>query len=406
MEGKRKLDYLLISSLTLVIVAIPFRPVWGSYSIIILTVIAFTNAIFLKKFEKLPLFVYVLVIVFIVRILWIFRADDFSYAVGKLETEFGLFVFPLIFSLFRVTPEMKTLAVRVYALVMMSIMIYGFYRLGLYFQNSPYTFTEYTLFHLDPAWFWEHSRNFAQSMLTWEWAHYSFINVMLIYGIHLLVYQESKTKLDKTLLPLYAVMAMLFLVYTGSRIGFIAYLSAAIGYALLSFKFVFKKRILFLGIVCVLAFAVTICLIKWGNKIEPIRYHYWSRAVDAIKINPYLGHGTGSAKFIMSEPEFEQKIGWTVNHPHNQYLTELLQFGFIGSIPLFAFFFLGIWHGLTFRDKALISIIITFMVFMITEAPVNTNKGLVPFVLLISILANVGRSSLPNHEKDFDKQSS
>lgn len=389
---QKKLDYLLTGSLALVIAMIPFKPIWGSYSMIILAVISITNVILLKKFEKLPLFVYALIFAFIVRVLWIFRADDFSNAVGKLETEFGLFVFPFIFSLFRVTPVMKIFAVRVYALVMMSIMIYGFCRLALYFQNSPYSFTEYTLFHLDPVWFWNHSRNFAQSMLTWEWAHYSFINVMLIYGMHLLVYQEYKTKLDKVLLILYVVMALIFLIYTGSRIGFIAYLFAAIGYALLSFNFIFKKKVLFLGAGCVFAFVLTIFLIKWGEKIEPIRYHYWSRAVDAIRVSPYLGHGTGSTHSIMREPEFEQKIGWTVNHPHNQYLTELLQFGIIGSIPLFAFFGLALWHGLTFRDKALISLVITFMVFMITEAPVNTNKGLVPFILLISLLANYGQA--------------
>jgi|GEM_PF-5919610 len=388
MEIKRKLDYLLLVSLLLVILAIPFRPVWGSYTIVLLAVIGLANAVILKRIEKQPLFVYLLGVAYIVRVLWIFRAEDFPYALGRLETEFPLLAFPLIFSTFDVTHKLKRLGVRIYCLVMMMTMTYGFFQLILYFQNSPYTFLEYTQFHLDPEWFWENSRHFAQKMLTWEGAHYSFINIAILYGLHLFFYIENKSKVDKLLLIIYAVMTFLFLVYTGSRIGFFAFVAALIGYAVFSNKLIFEKKWMSLSFFFLGIFVFVACLSKWGAQIEPVRYHYWSRAVTAIEGKLLLGHGTGSGWIIMHEPEFEQKIGWAVNHPHNQYLSELMQFGLLGSMPLFLFFLAATWHGLVVKDRELLSVIFTGMVFMITEAPLNSNKGIVPFVLLICLLAN------------------
>lgn len=387
-EEKHKLNYFLIGSVSAVILAIPFRPLWSSYSIILLAAVGLGNAIILKKIEKQLLFLYLLGAAYIVRVIWIFRAEDFSYALGRLETEFPLLAFPLIFSTFNVTSKIKSIAVRVYCVMMMMTMAYSFFQLILYFQDSPYTFSEYTLFHLDPIWFWEHSRNFAQKMLTWEGAHYSFISIAVLYGLHLVLYIERKTKEDKWLLTIYAAMTFLFLVYTGSRIGFFAFVAALIGYAVFSGKLIFENKslsVVFFGL-CI--FVLIVGLSKWGSQIEPIRYHYWSRAVTAIKEDLLLGHGTGAGRIIMHEPEFEQKIGWEVNHPHDQYLTELMQFGLLGSIPLFLFLLFAMWHGLVFKDRELLSVLLTGMIFMITEAPFNSNKGIVPFVFLICLLAN------------------
>jgi len=313
-------------------------------------------------------------------------AEDFKYGIKSLETELPLLIFPFMFSTIHVSETIRKRVSKVYAITMILTIVYGFWQLAVYFKTtSPYGFWEYTQFHLDPAWFWEHSRHFAQSMLTWDWIHYSFINISIIYGLHLLVYLDNRAIWDRILLTVYVVLAVLFLIYTGSRIGLFAFAIAIVSYITFSFEVVFvRSRISFLLILS-LIIGVIIILVLWGNEIDAIRYHYWSRAVESIKLSPFIGHGTGATRLVMTEPEFEAITGWSVNHPHNQYLSELVQFGVVGSLPLFAFMIYGIRHSLQNRDMRTLCLIITGMVFMITESPLNSNKGIVPFILLVCL---------------------
>jgi O-antigen ligase len=380
-------------SLVLVVVTIPFKPVWGSYSIIALGIAGILNLINSRKVEVLPFFSYLLVIAFLVRVAWLASADDFLYGLGRLETEFPLFIIPLIFSMFIVSNQIKALFIRAYVVTMICIMLYAFFRLGVYIKDAPYSFLDYTLFHLDPVWFWKHSRYFAQNMLTWDYAHYTFTTIMVLYGLQLLTCLEEKRFGDKILMIVFLLLTILFLLYTGSRIGLLAFVGLLFVYFISSLKFFFERRITVIGTLIGLSVLAVSILIKYGESIDPVRYQYASWALDAIADKPILGHGTGSAKAIMHHPEFEKEVGYSVNHPHNQFLSELLQFGILGSLPLLSFLGLSIWYAFVHRNREILLILFTAFLLMITEAPINSNKGLVPLLVILFLVINNASSN-------------
>ncbi|HEX8060206.1 MAG TPA: O-antigen ligase family protein [Cyclobacteriaceae bacterium] len=385
----RTIDYGLKFSLALAIVLIPFRPIWGSYATILLGVVALANWIYTRKWEGFSLLSCCLIAMYIVRVIWLLRSPDLHVGSRTLETGSPLIGIPLIFSFFVLTNGRKEFAIRAYILMGIGLMLYSFWQLVIYFQtSSPYPFWHYTMVHLDPRWFWDSSRYFSYNMLNWDGAHYSFITVMLVYGMHLAVFFENKTRFDKWIAVAYVILFLLFQMYAGSRIGLLILGISLILYAVLAIPGIFRSKAVFASLsvagVCLIIFV----LVRWGTQLDHSRYLYAKYTLAAVKQHPLLGHGTGAGEFILNDPSMEKEVGWVVNHPHNQLLADVLEYGIIGTIPLVAFMALGLLQGFHNRDKALLAVIVTALIFMLTEAPLNSNKGLVPLVFVTSLLFN------------------
>jgi hypothetical protein len=127
------------------------------------------------------------------------------------------------------------------------------------------------------------------------------------------------------------------------------------------------------------------------------RYQYAVVAISAWKEKPILGLGTGSSKSVMRDIDFVKSLGFeetsrfndhpAITHPHNQFLNELLQFGIFGIVPLLwlvATIIQQSWKAQNY-DFLLFGVVITL--FMLIEAPFNSNKGVVPFALVTTLLA-------------------
>lgn len=384
----RTLDYALKVSLALAIVLIPFRAIWGSYAIILLGAVALANGVYLKKWDGFSLLSYALIAMYLVRVIWLLRSPDVGYGARTLETASPLIGIPLIFSFFTLTADRKRFAMRAYIMMCVGIMLYSFIQLAIYFQTSPYSFSDYTMFHLDPTWFWETSRYFSFNMLNWQGAHYSFITVILIYGMHLALFFRDKTTFDKWMAPIYAVLFVAFQVYAGSRIGLLIFLASAGAYAIFAVPGFFRSRVVFTTLSISAAVIVVFLMVRFGSDVNHERYVYAKYALAAIRQHPLLGHGTGAGEFVLNDPNMEKEIGWVVNHPHNQFLAELLEYGIIGTIPFIAFVCIGLLNGFDHKDKALLAVMITALLFMLSEAPFNSNKGVVPLVFVTSLLFN------------------
>ncbi len=65
------------------------------------------------------------------------------------------------------------------------------------------------------------------------------------------------------------------------------------------------------------------------------RTEIWEFAWDKILLNPWIGYGYNSSKFIL--PQFDGLPGLKVDEAHNMLLQNLLAVGVIGTIPLVAF---------------------------------------------------------------------
>lgn len=385
---RKTLDFLLKISLALVVLMIPLKSIWGSYSLIFLGLVGLMNTIYNRKWESPSVISYMLIGSFLVRIIWLSRAEDFEYGLKSLETEFPLFAIPLIFSLFIVTDELKKFTIRIYVFMTSCVIIYSFVQLAIYLQDSPWTFYEYTKFHIKPKWFWETSRYFSRNMLNWENAHYSFLTVLILYGAYLFYSIKNETLWFKITWYLYLAITILFIVYTGSRIGFVLFVVGILCITFFSFSSLRNHMILFGTAIIIFMSTVIWIGISRYNRMDPVRYHYAVKALDAYKKKPWLGFGTGAGKSIMRDPEFENLIGYSVNHPHNQFLSELIQFGIIGSIPLIFFFALAIIKALTHQDVPYFVLLIIVLIFMMVEAPLNSNKGVLPFLMTVFLIRN------------------
>jgi hypothetical protein len=383
----RSFYYAIRAALALVMFLIPFRPVYGSYTLILLAGVGVAYAISQRKIERPPLIFSILASLYVVRLIFLIGTEDINHGLQVLETELPLLAVPLIFTFFPMDLALRNFAVRVYVIMCLSVMLYSFVQLGIYVWDGPYGFIQYTKYHLDPEWFWSLSRHFSFKMLNWEGPHYSFITVIILYGWHLSVNLRRESSYDKYVSVVYSVSLFVFLLYTGSRIGVAITLISLVCYAVFSIQLFWHNKVAFTAAAAIVVATASAFLVKYGERLDERRYHYAVRAIEAWKTDPWLGHGTGSGSAVMHEPDYEVKTDHIVNHPHNQFLSELIQFGLIGSIPLLVFLAYALNMALDCRDRGMLMILISVLIFMVTEAPLNSNKGLLPFVLIMAILA-------------------
>ncbi|HEY0740050.1 MAG TPA: O-antigen ligase family protein [Chryseosolibacter sp.] len=393
------LQAVLKIALAAYIMCLPLSPRISNYTLIALGVLALGLAIVSRqKVKPLSPAFYFLAAAYVVRVISIFHAENFPNAALALEIESTMVAIPLVFSLLPQTRTFVRISVWGFAAMCFLTMVYAFVQLGIYLNTtSPWSFAEYSYFHFHPKWFWINTRYFAQNMLTWDYAHYSFLSLMVIYGIHLIYALDAKTKVEKIFLVIYSLITFLFIVYTGSRIGMIVLICLALTYAFLA-----KSDLLFrywrAGLVLIVGSIVgaIVLFLSIGKSLDYVRHHFQWMAVKAFLEKPFFGYGTASGKELMRDPAFEEQIGYTVNHPHNQFLSELLQFGVLGSIPFFLFIAALFKQSLHQRNTALLALMISCVLLMLTESPLASNKGSMPMFTALCITFSI---SLVSHKR-------
>ncbi len=394
MRIERILPLGIVLLLTVIIILIPFYARWGNIGLIALGAASLLNSIYRKQMNFPPTFIYFLMATYAVRILWIVGTNDFLYGLRTLETELPLLSVPLIFIFFKLTNGATQFLGRVYVIMVLSIVVFSFFKLYSHFENSGQTVKEYLEMHFVTA------QYYAQlNMLTWNSAHYSFLSVMIIYGLHILFNDGKKGLSYFIFLGIYVISSLAFFIFTGSKSGMALLIIAFAAYIFIKFRKILLSRYAMILGLC-LAFFSVIYLFRFNvkdylYKSDSQRYQFFTVSVEAWMQKPLLGYGTGSSKAIIQDMDFAEKIGFSkteyegnrANHPHNQYLSELLQFGFVGSIPLILFLVGAFLYSIKHENWILLNIMITFSLFMLVESPINSNKGLVPFVLLTCLYA-------------------
>lgn len=382
------LTYSIISLVVLLILTIPFTPKWGSLVLITLGVVGIFNVVYRRESFRAPLFFYFLAGAYVVRIVWLLRATDIAYGLKCLETESPLLAIPVIFSLFKLTDREKKFAADVFILMGFSIMIYSFFHLYAFILNSSYAFTDYLIAHLN------NRKQFSEAnMLNWRFALPSFLSVIIIYGFTLFFLDKRTTSRRTILLVIYACAAIVFIILSGSRFGLFMFVFAGFFCLTIRLSRSLKRSALIVGVLVLVGAAFIMMFIPQSRskafyeKLDPLRIAQIERALGEWQKKPWLGYGTGSTKEVIRNVEWE-KIDQIFNHPHNQYLTELIQFGIIGSIPLMMFLITAFAFGIKTGNRELICILVLFSIFMLVESPINSNKGLVPFLVVVSLLVN------------------
>lgn len=105
------------------------------------------------------------------------------------------------------------------------------------------------------------------------------------------------------------------------------------------------------------------------------RLELWSKSIEFFKAAPIIGHGTGSAKPLLTRDAPKQAGSPIVGNPHNQTFLVAIQWGAIGILTLYAMWMI---HLLTFRGE-----------------------GIVAWMGLVAVVQNILSSLFNSHLSDF-----
>lgn len=82
------------------------------------------------------------------------------------------------------------------------------------------------------------------------------------------------------------------------------------------------------------------------------RLELWGKSIELIRAAPVTGHGTGSARILLTRDLEQQANIPAIGNPHNQTLLFMIQWGLLGAVLLYT-----MWatHLLTFRGDGIIA---------------------------------------------------
>lgn len=381
-------------ALMLAVLAIPLHPRWVFYAIILLGALALVTLFVDKKWSVPGPPLVCLMLMFIVRLLWSLGSFQATYTRSVLEADSAFLLLPLIFLLIDITPRVRDITVKTFIAMGFLMVVYSASQLIDSVSRSQEPVMDFFKTYFQNPQF-----NSQAVLVNWDYGHYGFMSVMLIYGLYLVVFLDTVKSSTRWIITICFTLGVLFFViFTGTRAGLILLILAFVNFALVRLGF-FKRHYWVLG-----AMAITVVLVLYlgryhYRKIDSARNDMVEIALKAIRQAPFFGHGTGSLVGLMHEEKFEYNYTTTVNHPHNEYLAELMQFGMIGAIPFFLFLFFAFRESIVDENYPLLGILLTLSIFMLTEAPFHSNKGLLPFLLLVSLLSDKRRIAVKDSFK-------
>jgi O-antigen ligase len=117
------------------------------------------------------------------------------------------------------------------------------------------------------------------------------------------------------------------------------------------------------------------------------RFKVWRGAVEAIKVSPLIGGGTGSEHQMLNKAYV--KIGYLEGqansfNAHNQYLEFLIQNGLIQLIVFLALLIYAFKQSLRFPNYLFLLFCMMFTLTMLFESSLQLHKGIVFFYFFLS----------------------
>jgi O-antigen ligase len=241
-------------------------------------------------------------------------------------------------------------------------------------------------------WIRNSKQYFPFAFIWTNYIHPSFLGMVYLLALPIGLYLRKKYH------NIYIIeLLSLFLVettivcFTGSRIGIII---IPLLLFLMMFHYInIKQRrqryiVVTMAIIGITGVIVWLFLHKSALHLfhDPIRMRLWEIAIGSIQNNPLLGVGTGGMKELIVPVNAEFGLPeWYITYPHNQYLGEVMHFGFIGSIPLFATLIYLLILAIQRKDILLQSFLIVLSIAMCTDMPFDICKT-IHFSLFFSSL--------------------
>ncbi|TVZ16180.1 O-antigen ligase family protein [Maribacter sp. MAR_2009_72] len=234
-----------------------------------------------------------------------------------------------------------------------------------------------------------------------EWLYYDHAVFLTFFGLIglLSLHKHSEILQSKKILLLYHLLLIGLIFLIGARISLLIYLVFIVN---MYFDFKPKKRLIINTIVFSSSAVLLFLMI---GKIDVYRDGLWKVSWEAIINKPYFGYGLGSSDKVLHSTtlmsQAKVNIPTILNHSHNQYLTFLLELGFIGSCAIISCVMLYLKHKAQYLNITMVLFIFGLCYVFLTESILQTSKPLFVLCFLFYLISKMPSSITFN---ELDKQ--
>ncbi len=393
--------------------------IFRQISTILIIVFAVFNAIFYKKlsYNKSQLiWLGIIASPFLLDVIFFWNNDVLVKGFKYIEKRLSLFIFPLFLLGYHKRLDLHKV-LKIYSHGMVIVMLLVFIRYSI-------LYTENLLKYLNGIHLWEMGYHFGNSIEMHAPAlnmHLSFVSISCLY----LFYNRKSGIKSFIINGLLLLLSFAFVMYVNTRV---AVVTTILGYAIVSFYEIFKKKnlakalkiSLILISVVILSMVIFVKIfpysvkkftegsfadmeyvgrldevekpeVRFFNKLVT-RVSIWKSALELASEKPLVGYGAADSKTALNNyyEQTNQKFLAKYKFPtHNQYIDFLLKFGVLGTVVVL-FYILSIGYiGFKLEHPVVIAFCMLFFISNLTDDFLIRYDGITFSGLWFSIFANV-----------------
>lgn len=345
----------------------------------------FILSFYKEKLSRPTLPVILWTVTYLVRVLWLLVDHDPDYGLRWLDTCLPFIFYPIAMQWLAPSQRVVkfTLTFFFYCCQVFCLIVLVFSLLSI--CSIPISLK---------TWLSE-IKNFYPLAYSWSnYDHPSYLAIIYLFTLPVGYYLKREyNNLSNIVLALSFIITGAAVLMTGARIGMIIFVLLSI--FILIHRIARQRQIMAIGIMALMLAAGIIGIKYFHNGLagrfqDPIREQLFKTAAYSIKQQPLLGIGAGGAVGVITDPETAKKLGYPsptpVTYAHNQYLGEVMCFGLIGALALFAVLGYFICISVKREDLLMQALLLILIVFMFTEMPFASNKGINFSLFFLSLL--------------------
>ena len=359
----------------LFVICIPLKIAWSTFCTLLLCFYGIINAVLRQRINYKNPITYSFIALLLVLLI-IGRPDDYS----SVEKQLSLLFFAVI-SATLTLPKSKIYEYYVHLFLFFNaIMVVS----GISFLISLDDF--YGVGIID---YFKDIKNYSINVRKWfYYDHAAFLSLFGLIGIPFAHSLYSEKKIDIKLIYLYHILLFSFIALAGTRLCLFLY---GIFLANMLFpKWNIRRRV----IINLSVYALFTTLLVFNiEKIDKSRYQLWSVSWEAIKEKPLFGYGLNKSNDIINNMHYINKAGFSstldLNHSHNQFLTFLLEIGFIGLAAIVAILGFVTYKANLFKNRTFILFLIGLGYMFLTESVLETSKPIYVICFLLLVITTL-----------------
>lgn len=312
--------------------------------------------------------------------------ENLKEGIRNFEMQLPFLVFPLIFFSVEITEKTKLILLKYFSYGVVVSAVFALLKAGYFKLNN---FGDYFYYDKLGQLLDIHTTYFAMYVL-----------IALLYFANFISRNTFKKRL---LYGLCIVFLLLFLYLLSVRVSILALIVGGLILIYGNRKAITPKTIFLLigGVLLIVLFYFTPNFQKRFNAKTPegiaisdvdTRTVHWQSALEVIeKNNLFFGAGTGDGHAILYDQYLENgfETGYIYQYnAHNQFLETTLYYGLFGLVFLITIIFIVVKKCYLFKNYLGVAIIITQIVFMITESTLESQSGIVLFAFFTAMLAS------------------